>query len=264
MKFTILKIIPTHLLPAFLETVSFPVQECFKTLNKQNFEAIIFSKTTSSAVHSAKIEGENVVLSDLIKNIKQHTKYKAAYINPTKDLYTAYCFAQENSLTLKNLLKAHLRITRSFLPKKAQGEIRTVDEIIFNEHGNIVYTAATKETVKVEFNKFIHDLNILLTIDLTLQETFYFASMLHLVLVKIHPFEDGNGRLCRLLEKWFLATKLNENAWNIDLEKNYHEQQNYYFATLNRLGLFYEEVTYNESLPFLLLSIQQLKKQCQP
>ncbi len=263
MRFNNLKIIPTNLIPAFLNAVTFPAQKCFNTLQEQNFEALIFSKTTSSAVHSAKIEGENVVLSDLIKNIKQNTPYKTAYINPTKDLYNAYCFAQENTLTLQNLLKTHQLITRSFLTKKAQGKIRTVDEIIFNEHGNIVYTAATKETVSEEFKNFIHDLEILKTTTLTLTETFYFASMLHLVLVKIHPFEDGNGRLCRLVEKWFLAEKLNRNAWSLDLEKNYHEQQNHYFTTLNKLGLFYEEVSYNKGLPFLLLSIQQLKKQCQ-
>ncbi|MBL0098191.1 MAG: Fic family protein [Bacteroidetes bacterium] len=32
--------------------------------------------------------------------------------------------------------------------------------------------------------------------------------MIHLVFVKIHPLNDGNGRSARLIEKWFLAQKL--------------------------------------------------------
>ena len=42
--------------------------------------------------------------------------------------------------------------------------------------------------------------------------------MIHLVFVKIHPWNDGNGRSARLMEKWFLAQKLDEKAWFIESE----------------------------------------------
>ena len=58
---------------------------------------------------------------------------------------------------------------------------------------------------------------------LTIEETFYFASMIHLMFVKIHPWNDGNGRSARLIEKWFLAQKLGEKAWYIQSEKNYYQ-----------------------------------------
>ncbi|HEY3134904.1 MAG TPA: Fic family protein [Blastocatellia bacterium] len=44
---------------------------------------------------------------------------------------------------------------------------------------------------------------------------FYYASLLHLVFVHTHPFQDGNGRAARLLEKWFLASYLGKRAGQI-------------------------------------------------
>ena len=41
-------------------------------------------------------------------------------------------------------------------------------------------------------------------------EIFFWASWIHLMLALIHPFSDGNGRLARLVEKWFLAQKLDK------------------------------------------------------
>lgn len=42
------------------------------------------------------------------------------------------------------------------------------------------------------------------------------------VFVKIHPWNDGNGRSARLLEKWFIAQKLGPKAWFLQSEKNYY------------------------------------------
>lgn len=86
--------------------------------------------------------------------------------------------------------------------------------------GRIEYAAVSPFKVDTELNKFYADLENLLNADLNVQEIFYYASLLHLVFVKIHPFDDGNGRTSRLIEKWFLAEKLGEKAWLIQSEKN--------------------------------------------
>jgi Fic family protein len=80
-----------------------------------------------------------------------------------------------------------------------------------------------------------------------------------LIFVKIHPFNDGNGRTARLLEKWFLNTKLGEKAWYIGSEHFYYKNLQNYYHNLASVGLFYEELSYSKSIPFLLMLPNSLK-----
>ena len=82
---------------------------------------------------------------------------------------------------------------------------------------------------------------------------FFFASFIHLVFVKIHPWNDGNGRSARLIEKWFIAQKLGEKAWFLQSEKMYYQQQQAYYANIRNLGLEYPSLEYKKALPFLLM-----------
>ena len=109
-------------------------------------------------------------------------------------------------------------------------------------------------TVKrAEMKKFFHDVALLLKEELTTEEVFFYASMIHLVLVKIHPWNDGNGRTARLTEKWFLAEKLGEKAWFVQSEKYYYGQHQTYYKNIRLLGLEYPVLDYKQALPFLLM-----------
>ena len=63
----------------------------------------------------------------------------------------------------------------------------------------IEYVAAKPEIVKQELTRLFLDLEFLIKADLNPFEVFYYASLSHLVFVKIHPFQDGNGRTARLI-----------------------------------------------------------------
>ncbi len=90
-------------------------------------------------------------------------------------------------------------------------------------------------------------------------EIFYYASFCHLIFVKIHPFQDGNGRTARLLEKWFLMNKLGQKATFVQLEKNYYKQLKDYYANIRKLGLEYENLDYKKRLDFLVMTINGIE-----
>ena len=100
---------------------------------------------------------------------------------------------------------------------------------------------------------------VLLKLELTLNETFFFASLIHLLFVEIHPFDDGNGRVGRVLEKWFLATKLGQNAWFIQSELNYWNRKKNFYLNLNKVGLFYDKLNFENAIDFLVMLPKSIK-----
>ena len=74
---------------------------------------------------------------------------------------------------------------------------------VINSDDRIEYVATEPTKVKFELDKLFNDIKKLQTAKLDDFEIFYYAAYIHLVFVKIHPFQDGNGRAARLIEKWF-------------------------------------------------------------
>lgn len=205
----------------------------------------------NSAVHSSNIEGNTVSFDTYLKSSEFNLHLKTKEIKEIDDLIAAYQFARENHLTLDNILKAHEILTQSILIKKERGKIRKVQVGVRSE-GRLIYLALEPEFIKQELEKFFSDISFLLKAKLTTTEIFYFAAYIHLVFVNIHPFVDGNGRATRLIEKWFLAKMLGENAWFITSEKNYWDNRPIYYKNL-QIGVNYYEVKYEKSVPFLLM-----------
>lgn len=248
----LLKIIPTGSLEAFLSVFNQSKKLEFENLIDSELSIANFSFYTSvSAVFSSKIEGEQIELDSFVKHKRFGIKYLPDYTRKIDDLYEAYSFAQQNILTEKTIKKAHVQITKHILPKPQQGKIRSSNMYVVAKDGKIEYVAASPGKVNAEMKKFYADVETLQNAELTFEEVFYYASMIHLIFVKIHPFDDGNGRIARLLEKWFVAERLGEKAWFIQSERNCYDNHQTYFSNIRRMGLDYEELNYAEALPFL-------------
>lgn len=219
-----------------------------------------FYKSVSS-VYSSKIEGEDIDFDSFFKHKFMNIKLKADYTKKADDLYAAYDFIDTNKLTLENVKKAHAILSSSLLPKDQQGFIRTNPMFVLNSNDQIEYVAASPEEVNSELEKLFYDIEILESKELNSFEVFYYASLIHLVFVKIHPFQDGNGRTARLMEKWFLLEKLGEKANSIQLEKNYYTNLKQYYNNIKKLGLEYEDLNYGHCLDFLLMTIEWLNNE---
>ena len=215
--------------------------------------------TSSSVVYSSKIEGVEIELDSYLKHKLLGVKFLADYTKKADDLFEAYSFARSRFLDEKSLLKTHKLITKNFLRASDRGRWRNAPMFVMGGE-RILYVATEPIQVKAELKKFFADLKMLLNTILTIKETFFYASLLHLIFLNIHPLNDGNGRTARLLEKWFLASKLGDKAWQIPSEKYYYENKNEYYHNLQRIGFEYDTMDYSKGLPFLRMLIDSLVK----
>ena len=248
-----LKIIPVDLLKQYCLQVNKGLSSSFDKLKDAEISTGTFSFCTSvSAIASSRIEGEQMEVDSYVKHKMLNIEYQPDLVQKPNDLYKAYLFAQQNKLTKADFLKAHTLLAAHLLPQSKQGVYRTGNMLVM-EHktGRIQYEAASAGKVKNLFEIVWEDIEQLKKQKLTHQEVFYFASFIHIVFVNIHPFEDGNGRAARLLEKWFIAEKLGKKAWFLQSELNYYNNINDYYKNLNILGMFYDQLDYNKAMPFL-------------
>ena len=219
-----------------------------------------FYKSVSS-VYSSKIEGEDIDFDSYFKHKFLKVKFKPDYTRKADDLFSAYDFIDNNRLSLENVQKTHSVLSKNLLPKSQQGLIRTNPMFVINSDDKIEYVAASPEIVKSELGRLFHDIDLLLNTDLNPFEIFYYASLLHLVFVKIHPFQDGNGRTARLIEKWFLIEKIGQKATSVQLEKNYYKRLKDYYSNIRKIGLEYEDLDYFRCLDFLLMTVKGIADQ---
>ncbi len=255
-----LQIIPNALLDQYRKHVEqYALLSRFNQLKDAEISTDGFSFYTSVAsVYSSKIEGETIELDSYIKHKRFGVEFQPDYTRKIDDLYLAYQFASSNALDRNSLAEAHTLLTQHILPKNYQGKFRNKNMYVTTKDGRIEYVAASPFEVGEAMERLYWDIDLLLKKDLSIEEALYFASMIHLVFVKIHPWNDGNGRSARLLEKWFLARKLGEKAWFVQSEKYYYVHHQTYYDNIRVLGLEYDLLDYSKAMPFLLMLSEAL------
>lgn len=222
------------------------IKESHFSENREEFEYL----TKSSAVYSSNIEGNSIDLNSYMNYELNKEKFKVGKeIEEIQDLIKAYKFAQTNKLSERNLLNCHKIFSTTLLIRSKRGKYRIEQVGVFGKTG-LAYMAVEPEFVQNEMNLFFQDLSELINSDLDEIEVFYFASLLHLRFVHIHPFRDGNGRAARLIEKWFVAEKLGHDFWKMSSEEYYKKNQANYYETIN-LDVNFYELNYDHCIGFL-------------
>jgi len=248
------QILPANLLSAYKEQVKTAQLGRYKALEESELSAEHCSfYTPAAAAFWSKIAREDVELDAYVKHKRFGFEFLPDYTRKIDDLYEAYQFAKSNTCKHENIEEAHRIITKNILPEHRRGKLRTGKMYVTTEDGKIEYVAASPFALLTELEKFYADLALLSKATLAVEEAFFYAALLHLVFVKIHPFDEGNGRTVRLIEKWFLAEKLGAKAWLIQSEKNYYRHHQIYYQNIRLLGLEYENLNYEKALPFLFM-----------
>ena len=203
----------------------------------------------ASSVYSSNIEGNSLNLNSYMNLKLRKEVSRDKEVKEIDELVDAYEYARTTTLTEKSLLEAHRLLSRTILIKSKQGKYRQEPIGVFSARG-LVYLAVEPDYVEDQMKALFSEIDSLITVDLTVEEVFYFASLVHLRFVHIHPFSDGNGRAARILEKWFLVSKLGVKFWGLLSEKNYKVRQQEYYDCIN-LGVNFYVLDYSKCFPFL-------------
>lgn len=245
-----MKITERRYLNAYIEKIGKLIPDFISAYKFPDSESSFDYLTKSSAVYSSNIEGNSIDLNSYMNYDLNKEKFKSGKeIEEINQLVDAYHFAQAIELTEQNLLKAHETLSKTLLIKSKRGKYRTESVGVFGKSG-LSYLAIEPEHVEKEMKNLFEQISELTAEKLSEAEVFYFASLIHLRFVHIHPFRDGNGRTARLLEKWFLNEKLGNEYWKIPSEEYYKNNQLEYYNNIN-LGVNFYELNYDKCLAFL-------------
>lgn len=255
-----MRITDSKYLPEYKSQLGFDLAETFEKINFSKEEIDLGYRIAASAVFSSNIEGNSIDLNSFMNSrIAKEAFKNPKEIQEIEDLIEAYEFAKGNSLNQKNLLESHQMLSRNILIADKQGIYRNARMGVFGSSG-LIYLAIEPQYVEEKMNELFEDIQSLLERALSIEELFYHASLIHLKFVHIHPFSDGNGRTARLLEIWFLSSKINSRAWKIQPEKYYKENLFAYYDNIN-LGVNYYELNYEKCLPFLMMLAKAIKEE---
>lgn len=183
-----------------------------KDLKRADFQGFIVEILSTEGVDSSKIEGELLDRESLQSSIrrqfgfdgkeKKQTDKETRVAKLLLDVYETF----ERPLTHEMLWKWHSVLFGKNSPLANHGEYRSHPEpmqIVSNRYGpaTVYFEAPPSKSVPQEMDSFINWFNH------TSQSLPILgrASLAHVYFESIHPFEDGNGRIGRLLVEKVLS-----------------------------------------------------------
>jgi len=251
-------IVPTSQFAKYEKEQKMTLLKHFNKIKRTNIDFGYARK--SSVVYSSMIEGNPIDLDTYYKYYTSGMNTNTKSFKEITDLEEAYSFAQNHVINEKNTLNCHKLLTKtSAIENRYRGAYRNKNVSIMKNGNEVVYSGADTKIVKTEMERLFKDISILRKRNLSISQVFYFASMIHLIFVAVHPFADGNGRTARLIEKWFLVSKLGNDAWGINSEKLYLKRNYSYHKNINKVGASYQTIDYDYSIPFLKMLPMALK-----
>ena len=213
-----------------------------KIIHLQNLE---FEKFKEDFVYNTNaIEGSSVLEDEVKDLLEEKTLPKTKDELETINVGLAVDFINtcKDEVSLDLILKLHEICFKG--SKSFAGRLRDVEVVIKNNQGDIIHQGVPVSQLKEELREFIHWYGE----NKNNFKPLILAALVHNQFEHIHPFQDGNGRVGRLLLNYILL-KNNYPPINIFLE----DRQEYYLSL--------REYSENNNLkPTIQFLIKQYKK----
>ena len=210
------------------------------TMIAPSAEMAVRLRASVEAVHSSTaIEGNPLDLRqvrEVITTGKHLTRDEYAVIE-VSNYKKAWDYIQqrrlrEDELTVSDILDLHRLITSGLLDETRCGCVRQIPVVIENSQRQVLYQAVEAERVSTELEQLI---------DWVRQSQFnvhpvVVAGVIHLQLLNIHPFADGNGRTARATTALYLALQGYDNDGGLVLDTYYASDRAAYYRMLQEVS----------------------------
>jgi Fic family protein len=208
------------------------------------------------AVSSIGVEGTVITLRQAKaitvgdKDVAINEKAEREFVGYFASLQFVKASASER-LTLTLLLKLHSLVTQG--ERKANpGKVRTIQNAVKSKN-KIIYTPPPPDQVGFLLDEFIKWFNDAAS-DKT-KSPVIAAALCHFWFVWVHPFNDGNGRVARLLTAFLLIKKKAEGIKYFALSDYYNKNKDAYYDALektNRCNPTTPSMNFNDDLSLWL------------
>lgn len=185
------------------------------SLSENDKRQIITRNIIEESIASSQLEGANtsraVAKKMLLEGRKPINHSEHMIVNNHRTMLKIEQELYKEKLSWGLICELHSMITDQTIPKENQGKLRDT----FDENGNrlsvkpwddrtIAYIAPDKEFVEKELPRLIDFANDKEDPEIGFIHPLIKAIMIHFWVGLLHPFEDGNGRLARILFYWYM------------------------------------------------------------
>ena len=218
--------------------------EALKTLSPERLRALRHVATIESIGSSTRIEGVKLTdrqIETLLSNLRRHTfksrdeQEVAGYAKAMDLLFQSW---EELTLTENHLMQLH-SVLLSFSSKdeyhRGQYKHTSNNVVAYDRNGKeigVVFETASPFQTPVEMEQLVEWTNIALTEQLL--HPLLVISVFVVRFLAIHPFQDGNGRLSRILTTLLLLRNGYAYVPYASLEGVIEENKDLYYAALRK------------------------------
>ena len=208
-----------------------------KTVDEQEYKRFIVEILSWEGTESSKIEGEFLDRESLQSSIKQHfgihdtPKHKSDKETGMAEVLCDVFETYDEPLTHEMLWKWHEELFKDSRLDD-HGKYRTHAEpmqIVSNRHGaqKVYFEAPPSARIHKEMTAFINWFNSSRSSGSILGR----SAIIHIYFESIHPFEDGNGRIGRVLSEKALSQGVSRPIL-ITISKTLEKKKKAYYAAL--------------------------------